>query len=323
MPPSDDLIVLDAPTTAVVHKPLPHDSARLHVQGAATYIDDIGEPAGTLHIAIGMANKASGKLKSLGLEAVRGAPGVVTVLTAADIPGKNDVAPVFADEPFFVEQDVMFHGQALFAVVARTRDQARRAARLAKIDIEAGAPAVTIADALVSGARVQDDYSFGRGDAATAIERTAHRLDGQFSIGGQEHFYLEGQASFAFPGEADEMTVHASTQDPTETQHIVARILGIPDAFVTVETRRMGGGFGGKESQACAWAAIAALAARRDGATMQDPPRSRRRLRIDRQAPRFPRRLASGLRRQGRGRRLRSCAQRALRLFRGPFARRL
>ena len=152
MPPSDNSIVLDPPTTAVVHKPLPHDSARLHVQGAATYVDDIGEPAGTLHIAIGMANKASGKLKSLGLEAVRSAPGVVLVLTAADIPGKNDIAPVFADEPLFVEQDVMFHGQALFAVVARTRDQARRAAGLAKIDIEAGAPAVTIADALVRGA---------------------------------------------------------------------------------------------------------------------------------------------------------------------------
>ena len=130
MPPSDDLALFDARTTTVVHKSLPHDSARLHVQGAATYIDDIGEPAGTLHIAIGMANKASGRLKSLGLEGVRGAPGVVTVLTAKDIPGKNDVAPVFADEPLFVEQDVMFHGQALFAVVARTRDQARRAARL-------------------------------------------------------------------------------------------------------------------------------------------------------------------------------------------------
>ena len=140
MPPNDDLAVLDAPTTAVVHKPLPHDSARLHVQGAATYVDDIGEPAGTLHIAIGMANKASGKLKSLDLEAVRAAPGVVAVLTAADIPGKNDIAPVFADEPLFARQDVMFHGQALFAVVARKRDQARRAARLAKIDIEAGRP---------------------------------------------------------------------------------------------------------------------------------------------------------------------------------------
>ena len=263
MPPTD-AAELD-PATAVVHKPLPHDSAVLHVQGAANYVDDIGEPAGTLHIAIGMADKASGELKSLGLDAVRTAPGVVAVLTAADIPGKNDIAPVFADEPLFADREVMFHGQALFAVVARSRDEARRAARLAKIGIEAKSPAVTIADALITGGRVQEDYAFGRGDAAAAIGKAARRLEGELAIGGQEHFYLEGQASFAFPGEGDEMTVHASTQDPTEVQHIVARVLGIPDAFVTVETRRMGGGFGGKESQACAWAAIAGLAARVTG----------------------------------------------------------
>ena len=263
MPPTD-AAELD-PATAVVHKPLPHDSAVLHVQGAANYVDDIGEPAGTLHIAIGMADKASGELKSLGLDAVRTAPGVVAVLTAADIPGKNDIAPVFADEPLFADREVMFHGQALFAVVARSRDEARRAARLAKIGIEAKSPAVTIADALITGGRVQEDYAFGRGDAAAAIGKAARRLEGELAIGGQEHFYLEGQASFAFPGEGDEMTVHASTQDPTEVQHIVARVLGIPDAFVTVETRRMGGGFGGKESQACAWAAIAGLAARMTG----------------------------------------------------------
>jgi xanthine dehydrogenase large subunit len=260
MPPNDAADF--ALVTAVVHKPLPHDSAVLHVQGAANYVDDIGEPAGTLHIAIGMADKASGELKALDLERVRAAPGVVVALAAVDIPGKNDIAPVFADEPLFADREVMFHGQALFAVVARTRDEARRAARLARIDIEAKTPAVTIADALATGGRVQDDYAFGRGDAAVAIANAAHRLEGEFAIGGQEHFYLEGQASFAFPGEGDEMTVHASTQDPTEVQHIVARVLGVPDAFVTVETRRMGGGFGGKESQACAWAAIAALAAR-------------------------------------------------------------
>ncbi len=218
-----------------------------------------------MHVAIGMADKARGRLRALDLEAARAAPGVAAVLTVADIPGKNDVAPVFADEPLFAREEVMFHGQALFAVVARSRDEARRAARLAKMHIEEQTPSVTIADALKTGARVQDDYAFGRGDAAVAIGKAAHQLEGQLAIGGQEHFYLEGQASFAFPGEGDEMTVHASTQDPTETQHIVARILGVPDAFVTVETRRMGGGFGGKESQACAWAAIAALAARVTG----------------------------------------------------------
>jgi xanthine dehydrogenase large subunit len=181
------------------------------------------------------------------------------------MPGKNDSAPGFADEPLLVERDVIFHGQALFAVVAQTRDEARRAARLGRIEIEARPPSVTIADALQTGARVQDDYAFGRGDAKAAIDAAPHRLEGLFVIGGQEHFYLEGQASFAIPGEGDEMIVHASSQDPTETQHIVARVLGVPDAFVTVETRRMGGGFGGKESQACTWAAMAAVAARVTG----------------------------------------------------------
>ena len=251
--------------TSVAQKPLPHDSARLHVQGSAAYIDDIREPEGTLHLAVGMADKACGVVRSLDLSAVKDAPGVVAVLTAADIPGKNDIAPVLADEPLFADKEVMFHGQALFVVAARTRDEARRAARLAKIDIEERAPSVTVADALKTGARVLHDYAFGRGDAVAAIDKAPHRLAGQLSIGGQEHFYLEGQASLAIPGEGDEMMVHASSQDPTETQHIVARVLGVPDAFVTVETRRMGGAFGGKESQACTWAALAAVAARVTG----------------------------------------------------------
>jgi xanthine dehydrogenase large subunit len=252
--------------TAVVHKPHPHDSARMHVRGAAPYVDDIREPTGTLHIGIGMSNKAAGTLRALDLDAVRAAPGVVAVLTAADIPGKNDIAPAFADEPLFADQEILFHGQALFAVVARTRDQARRAARLAQIDIAETKPAITVDDALETGARVLPDYEFGRGDIEGALAASPHRLEGVLRIGGQEHFYLEGQASLAIPGEGMEMLVHASTQDPTEVQHIVARILAVPDAFVSVETRRMGGGFGGKESQACAWAAIAALGARVTGA---------------------------------------------------------
>ncbi len=252
--------------TAVVHKPHPHDSARMHVRGAAPYVDDIREPTGTLHVGIGMSNKAAGTLRSLDLDAVRAAPGVVAVLTAADIPGKNDIAPAFADEPLFADKEILFHGQALFAVVARTRDQARRAARLAQIDIAEAKPAITVDDAMQTGARVLPDYEFGRGDIEGALAASPHRLEGMFRIGGQEHFYLEGQASLAIPGEGPEMLVHASTQDPTEVQHIVARILAVPDAFVSVETRRMGGGFGGKESQACAWAAIAALGAQVTGA---------------------------------------------------------
>jgi xanthine dehydrogenase large subunit len=252
------------PTTAV-HRPHPHDSARLHVSGAAAYVDDIREPQGALHLAVGMADKAHGRLRGLDLAAVRAAPGVVAVLSAADIPGRNDVAPSFADEPLLAHDEILFHGQALFVVAATTRDAARRAARLAKIDIAEQAPALTIADALAVGLKVQDDYAYGRGDAQRELAGAPRRLDGVLAIGGQEHFYLEGQASLAVPGEGGEMTLYTSTQDPTEVQHIVARILGVADSFVTVETRRMGGGFGGKESQACAWAALAALAARLTG----------------------------------------------------------
>ena len=321
MPPNDAAGL--ALTTAVVHKPLPHDSARLHVQGAATYVDDIGEPAGTLHIAIGMADKACGKLKGFDLEAVRGAPGVVAVLTAADIPGKNDIAPVFADEPLFVDEEVMFHGQALFAVVARTRDEARRAARLAKIDIEARTPSVTIADALVSGARVQDDYAFGarrrgRGDrqgrapaGGPALNRRAgaflSRRPGVIRLSRRRRRNDGARFDAGPDGDAAYRRSH-----PRHTGRLRHR--GNPPDGRRLRRQgepglRLGGDRGARRA--------------RHGATLQDPPRSRRRFRTDRQAPRFPRRLARGIRRQGRGRGLRGGAQRALRLFRGPLARRL
>ncbi len=263
--PLNDVADLALPTS-VVHKPLPHDSARLHVQGSAIYVDDLREPEGTLHVAIGMADKARGSLKSLDLAPVRAAEGVVAVLTAADIPGKNDIAPVFADEPLFADKEIIV---SRAAVVRRGRAHARRSAAGGppREDRHRGADPVVDDRRRVEDRRAacMDDYAFGRGGAASAIDQAPHKLEGQLSIGGQEHFYLEGQASFAIPGEGDEMTVHASSQDPTETQHIVARVLGVPDAFVTVETRRMGGGFGGKESQACTWAAMAALAARVTG----------------------------------------------------------
>jgi xanthine dehydrogenase large subunit len=244
-----------------VHQPLPHDSAVKHAQGTAQYIDDIREPDGTLHVAIGQSPKARGRLVSLDLAAVRALPGVVAVLTAADIPGKNDVSPAFGDDPMFVADAIGFHGQAVFAVVAAERDVARRAVRLATMEIDAEAPSVTVEDALRRGEIVLPDYAFGRGDAAAAIAAAPHRLEGAFRIGGQEHFYLEGQVALAVPGEDGDMHVYSSTQHPTEVQHVVARVLGVPDAYVTCETRRMGGGFGGKESQATQWAAIAALAA--------------------------------------------------------------
>lgn len=249
-------------TQRYLGRSLPHDSAQRHVSGRALYIDDMPEPEGLLHIALGGSPVARGKIMSLDVRDVRAAPGVVAVLTAADIPGKNDVSPAMGDDPMFASDHVEFVGQALFAVVAHTRDQARRAVRLVKTVIDEEKPSVTIEDALERNETVLPDYAFGRGDVGEALTSSPVQLEGIFNIGGQEHFYLEGQVALALPGEGQEMHVHSSTQHPTEVQHAVARVLGIPDAFVTCEVRRMGGGFGGKESQATQWAAIAALAAR-------------------------------------------------------------
>jgi xanthine dehydrogenase large subunit len=255
----------DAEALRHIRQPLPHDSATKHVQGLAQYIDDLREPEGTLHIAIGQSPKARGRLVSLDISAVRAVPGVIAVLTAADIPGKNDVSPAFGDDPMFVEEAIGFHGQAVFAVVATEREIARRAVKLATMVIEAERPSVTVEDALERDETVLPDYAFGRGAASAVIAAAPHTLEGHLRIGGQEHFYLEGQIALAIPGEDGDIYVHSSTQHPSEVQHVVARVLDIPDAYVTCEIRRMGGGFGGKESQATQWAAIAALAARVTG----------------------------------------------------------
>jgi xanthine dehydrogenase large subunit len=250
---------------SVVRKPLAHDSAERHVSGSAVYIDDMREPAGCLHVAVCGSPKAAGRLRTLDLTQVEAMPGVVAVLTAEDVPGRNDISPVAGDEPAFAEEDILFHQQPLFAVVAETRDIARRAARLAVIAIDEAKPLVTVADAIAADSMVQPDYGFTRGDAAAAIAAAPQRLSGALQIGGQEHFYLEGQVALAIPGEAGDMHVHSSTQHPTEIQHIVARVLGKPDHAIVAEVRRMGGGFGGKESQATQWAVIAALAAHKTG----------------------------------------------------------
>ncbi len=245
-----------------VHNALAHDSAAKHVTGQAVYVDDIPEPAGTLHAAPGLSARAHARIKSMDLSKVRAAPGVVLVLTVADIPGTNDVSPIGAgDDPVFAADRVEFHGQVLFAVIAESQEAARRAARLAKVEYE-GLPALlTVDDAVRAQSSVLPEYVMKRGDAAAAVAQAPHRLAGAFSHGGQDHFYLEGQVSLAIPMEDGDVLVHCSTQHPSEVQHNVAHVLGRPNNAVTVECRRMGGGFGGKETQAAQWAAIAALAA--------------------------------------------------------------
>jgi xanthine dehydrogenase large subunit len=251
---------------AVVRQPLAHDSAVKHVTGAAVYTDDILEPAGTLHAVPGYAPIAAGRATRLDLESVRKAPGVVEVLTAADIPGTNDISPKgIGDDPAITPEKVMFYGQVLFVVLAENRDAGLRARKLARIATAPGMPLIDVDDALVADSRVHPDYGFTRGDAADEIARSPRDVTGEFRMGGQEHFYLEGQVALAVPGEDGDILVHSSTQHPSEVQHVVAHVLGLDSNQVTVEVRRMGGGFGGKESQATQWAVLAALGARKTG----------------------------------------------------------
>ncbi len=249
-----------------VARPLPHDAARLHVTGTARYVDDIPAPVGTLHLAFGLSEVAHGRLKGLDLAAVRAAPGVVDVLTAADLPHANDVSPSAHDEPLLAESHVHYAGQPLYLVVADSHHAARRAARLGRAEIAELPAILTIEDALAAGAHFDDGPRiWSRGDAEAAIAAAAHVIEGRIEIGGQEHFYLEGQAALALPQEGGDMIVHSSTQHPTEVQHKVAEALGLPMAAVRVEVRRMGGGFGGKESQGNALAIACAVAAARTG----------------------------------------------------------
>ncbi|QIG49676.1 xanthine dehydrogenase molybdopterin binding subunit [Nordella sp. HKS 07] len=249
--------------TETVGLALAHDSAGLHVQGSAIYIDDMREPEGTLHVAPGyVPDGAKGRIERCDLDAVRAFPGVVAVLTAKDIPGVNDCSPAMGDDPILADGEILFHGQVVFAVVAETRDQARRAAKLAKVEIARQRAAITVEDALEQGTPdVLPPYEFRRGDPEKLIAGARISVAESFHVGGQEHFYLEGQVAFAMPEEAGGMTVYSSTQHPSEVQHCVAKMLAVADAFVTCECRRMGGGFGGKESQAAQWAALAALGA--------------------------------------------------------------
>ncbi len=249
-----------------IAKPLPHDSATLHVTGAARYIDDLPTPNGTLHLAFGLSQVARGAIMTMDLDAVRAAPGVVAVLTAADLAFVNDVSPSNHDEPLLAVGRVHYVGQPLFAVVADSHLNARRAARLGKVEITAETPILTVEEALAADSRFEDGPRvWTKGDTDAALSVAPHRLQGRIEMGGQEHFYLEGQAALALPQEGGDMVVHSSTQHPTEIQHKVAEALGMPMHSVRVEVRRMGGGFGGKESQGNALAVACAVAARLTG----------------------------------------------------------
>lgn len=246
---------------ATVGKPHPHESARLHVTGEATYTDDIVELQGTLHAALGLSQKAHARLRAIDLDKVKTAPGVVAVFTAEDIPGDNQCGAIIHDDPVLADELVQYVGQPIFIVVADSHDRARRAARLAVIDYEELPPILTPRAAHAAQSYVLPPMHLSRGEPAVALALAPHKLRGQFDVGGQEQFYLEGQISYAIPKEGRSMHVYCSTQHPSEMQHHIATVLQLAAHDVLVECRRMGGGFGGKESQSALWACAAAVAA--------------------------------------------------------------
>lgn len=248
-------------SASLIGRPLPHESARLHVSGRAHYVDDLPQAAGTLHAAPGLSTIARGRIRSMDLSAVRAYPGVRAVLTAADIPGDNNCGPILHDDPILADGEIRFHGQPVFVVAAETRDIARRAVRLAKIDYEIEPPILDMDAAIAAESWVLPPFSMQRGAVDAAFADAPHRLSGSAVLGSQEHFYLEGQISYAQPGDDGTLHVLCSTQHPTEMQQMVAHCLGWRAHRVSVECRRMGGAFGGKESQSAQWACLAALLA--------------------------------------------------------------
>jgi xanthine dehydrogenase large subunit len=250
------------PVRPLLAKPShPHDSAALHVAGAARYADDLPESADMLHLAFGQSSEAHARIVSVDLSAVRAAEGVVAVFTAADILGANDVSPVAGDDRLLADGVVIHIGQPIFLVAANSQIAARKAARLGRIVYESLPPLITIADAQAAGSLIEPTQRMARGDAAAALATAPHIVRGGFDMGGQDHFYLEGQVAVATPGEDGQIHVVSSTQHPSEVQHLVAHMLRRSSADVTVEVRRMGGAFGGKETQAALFAAAAALVA--------------------------------------------------------------
>ncbi len=249
-----------------VGRALEHDSGIKHVTGEAIYIDDINEPANLLFLDAGGSTEAHATITGLDLSAVKIAPGVRLVLTVDDIPGDNDVSPTGThDDPVLADGEVVFHGQPIFAVVADTLQQARDATRLAMIEYDPLPAILGIDEAVAAKSFISHTRIWERGKVDDVMRNTPQRISGRLNIGGQEHFYLEGHGSLVEPGEDGDVMVHCSTQHPSEVQHNVAHVLGVPNHAVTVEVRRMGGGFGGKETQGAQWAALAAIAAVKTG----------------------------------------------------------
>ncbi len=239
---------------------LAHESAKGHVTGGALYVDDVARRRDMLDLWPVTSPHARARVVAIDPSAALAMPGVVRVLTAKDVPGMNDVGAVRHDEPLFAEAEASYHGHVVAVVVATSLEAARAAARAVKVTYEKLEPVLGIRDAIAKGSFHTQPHVIRRGDVRAALESAPHKLSGEIEIGGQEHFYLESHAAWAEAGEDGEVFVASSTQHPTEVQAVVAHVLDVPRHKVTVQAPRMGGGFGGKETQGNGWAAIVALA---------------------------------------------------------------
>lgn len=246
---------------SILGQPLPHDSAREHVTGEAVYLDDLPPIQGELLVDFVGSPVARGRITALDVSAVGKVDGVVAVLTWKDVPGHNTFGPVFHDEEVLVSEECLYIGQPIVVIAAEHRRALEAAKQAVRLHVEPLPPVLTIEDAIARQSIIGKPRHLRRGDVTAAFEAAEHVLEGMLRIGGQEHFYLEPQVSLAIPGEGGQITVHSSTQNPTETQAVVARCLGLRMNQVVCICKRMGGGFGGKETQGAQPAIFAALVA--------------------------------------------------------------
>ena len=256
---------LARPARVAVGKALPHDSAHLHVEGTAMYTDDLPEPRDLLHMAVGLSASVHARITRIDLSAVRDAPGVVDVCDSGGVPGRNNCGPIVADEPLLAGDVVEYAGQPVFAVAAKTVDAARKAAMRADVEYEPRKALLDPRSALDAKSFVLPSQTIFRGDPDRVIRTAPHSIRGTIELGGQDHFYLEGQVAMVVPQEDGGLLVYSSTQHPDEVQALVASAVGCSAKDVVCVCRRMGGAFGGKETQAATIACIAAVMAVRTG----------------------------------------------------------
>jgi len=254
----------DAPLTPL-HQPLLHESGLKHTTGEARYVDDLPAPQGMLVAQVVPSPHAHARLRGLDTKKARAVPGVVAVLTAADIPGENNCGPVVHDEEVLATDTVHFLGQAVALVVGESYEACRAGVAAVQADYEVLPAIVTLDDAIAKGSWLSDEHKLERGDVEAALASAPVRLSGEFRTGGQDHFYLETQCTLAVPAEDRTLELQSSTQHPSEVQALVAHLLGWHRNQVTVIVPRMGGGFGGKETQAAPYACFASLAAVKTG----------------------------------------------------------